>query len=468
MTTQAKGVLTQVVMGFEDSFNGGAASPLGYRLPLNTYGVKKARPKNKAATLTGTRNPAEPYDGNTAADGDGVYPVCSRSMFYQLKGMFNSPATTAGPAKTLDAGGAVNKGSGRVGLPCTAHGMAVGDQVQISDTSNYDGVYVLHSTTSVNELVVTASYAAESFSGTEVATPCIQKNPDAAAAVNKGDGLVGIPCTGHGLPVGAEITIANSVNYNDTYQVERGTSANEIVITDSFSSETFDGEETITALFWSHEFTVPDSMPSLWVDKGFTNISQYFLQTGLRASTWSLSVGGDGELTQTIGFLGANEARDTSEYDSDHVIVAMKRFNMFQAALAEGGATLTTNKAKALALDFGFGLDGDQYCIGDQGVRGDLPEGSMEIGGTLTALFEDETLLAKGEDIVESSLALTFTRGHYSLGISIEELQYEATSPPIDGPQGVLQELKFEGYWADGASGSGVVVTLVTDIKTYC
>ncbi len=69
---------------------------------------------------------------------------------------------------------------------------------------------------------------------------------DNAGAVDKGSGLVGIPVTGHAFSAGNEITIAGSTNYNDAYEIISQTT-NEVVITDTFVSETFGGSETIVS-----------------------------------------------------------------------------------------------------------------------------------------------------------------------------------------------------------------------------
>lgn len=73
-----------------------------------------------------------------------------------------------------------------------------------------------------------------------------QDTIDNAAAVDKGGGLVGIPVTGHAFVAGREVTIAGTVNYNGAFEVISQT-ANEVVITDTFVSETFGGSETIVS-----------------------------------------------------------------------------------------------------------------------------------------------------------------------------------------------------------------------------
>lgn len=70
-------------------------------------------------------------------------------------------------SKTINNAPAVDKGGGLVGIPCTSHGYAAGSTVRIAGTTNYNDSYVLDATTSTNEMVITETYAAENFAGTE-------------------------------------------------------------------------------------------------------------------------------------------------------------------------------------------------------------------------------------------------------------------------------------------------------------
>jgi len=69
---------------------------------------------------------------------------------------------------------------------------------------------------------------------------------NAAAAVDKTGGKVGIPVTAHGLATDRKIVIAGSTNYNGTYDVDADSTINEIVIVETYVAETFAGTETIT------------------------------------------------------------------------------------------------------------------------------------------------------------------------------------------------------------------------------
>lgn len=69
----------------------------------------------------------------------------------------------------IDNAAAVDKGSGLVGIPITAHSFKAGDETAIAGTTNYDDTYTIVSYTT-NEIVITATYVAETFAGTETAS----------------------------------------------------------------------------------------------------------------------------------------------------------------------------------------------------------------------------------------------------------------------------------------------------------
>ena len=69
-------------------------------------------------------------------------------------------------ADTIDVAAAVNKGGGLVGIPVTGHKFAAGYVIIIAGTVNYNGTETVVSVTA-NEVVITAPYVAEVFTGAE-------------------------------------------------------------------------------------------------------------------------------------------------------------------------------------------------------------------------------------------------------------------------------------------------------------
>lgn len=98
-------------------------------------------------------------------------------------GLTNTNALSAIAAVTLDSAeqaldnaAATDEGGGDVGIPLTGHGRSEGETVLLNGTANYDGVHVLPDQTKgdANKVIITATYAAETFAGTE--TLCVVIN----------------------------------------------------------------------------------------------------------------------------------------------------------------------------------------------------------------------------------------------------------------------------------------------------
>jgi hypothetical protein len=68
---------------------------------------------------------------------------------------------------------------------------------------------------------------------------------DGPAVPLEGGDKVGIPCTGHGLSSVDYIRLEGSINYNDEYAVDATSTANQIVIVETYVAETFLGTERI-------------------------------------------------------------------------------------------------------------------------------------------------------------------------------------------------------------------------------
>ena len=71
------------------------------------------------------------------------------------------------PALHPNAAVAVDKGAGKVGIPCEAHNQVAGDSIRLERTISYNGAFVLDAGTTVDELVIVTTYVAETFTGEE-------------------------------------------------------------------------------------------------------------------------------------------------------------------------------------------------------------------------------------------------------------------------------------------------------------
>ncbi len=314
---QARGYKGQVVIDFETTFGTDPASVNGLGMPINSWDVKASRSLNTAQTITGTRNPVQPFQDNTSVAGTAVVPVDLIAFGWWLKAMFGAPTTTGtGP--------------------------------------------------------------------------------------------------------------------------------------------------------YTHKFKIGDTQPSLVAEKvfDFATAKSYIKQNGVKISSLEITFGGDGELVANLGIVGAKEAAPSgTAYDSTVTVVSLSRVNNFQAAILEGSSSIATITDLTIRVD--FGLDTETRAIGGGGVLGDIPEGIVAVSGSLTALYTDNTLLTKASAGTESSLAVTMTSSTHSLKLEVPELFYQWNTPGITGPQGVRQEMEFQGFYNNGTDASAIVATLINAVTSY-
>jgi len=214
-----------------------------------------------------------------------------------------------------------------------------------------------------------------------------------------------------------------------------------------------------------HEFKVGSSQPSLVLEKGFTDIGQYVLLNGSKISSFKLAFGGEEELTATIEILGAKETVSATPYMTEPTEVELFRFTNMQATVEEGGASIGIITKGEFTIN--AGLDGNQYTVGGDGIRKDIHVGTYKISGSITALFDGASLMAKAMDSTKSSLKVKFNSGAHSLDFLFPEIKYERSTPGITGPAGVLITLPFYAFYDTDAEGTAVKATLINDVSTY-
>lgn len=223
-----------------------------------------------------------PWKASTAvAVGDqvcsGDYPSTNYSMVATTAGTTGATKPTwphkhsfrLALAKTISASAAVDLGNGNVGIPVTGHPYFSGQSVVIAGSANYNGTHILpdQALGNADVVVITASYVAETFAGTE--TIAIANS----SVVDNGDGTVSIPCPSHGFVTGQDVTINATTNYNGTYTLGGQADPDWLTLTATYVAEQITGgyaiDRTITdgSVVWTFtdadpELVVLESTPS--------------------------------------------------------------------------------------------------------------------------------------------------------------------------------------------------------------
>ena len=219
---------------------------------------------------------------------------------------------------------------------------------------------------------------------------------------------------------------------------------------------------------YEHTIT-PGDLPAGFIlekDHG-ANISgagrvEYF--NGCRFASAKFSFPREGWCSATFDVKGAKSTLASAALDAALDDYGHTGFSAFSASVQEGGTAIAT--VTAAEIDYSNDLDEEGYAIGGAGVRRALSEGFAVVRGSITAMFEDATLLTKAINATQTSLKVTLTRGdglgsagNESIEFLVNQMKYERTSPAIEGPRGLYITLPFVAY------RSGTTVPLQITLK---
>lgn len=95
---QAQGSKGRVLIDFETTPGQTPVTPAAIMLAFNKSSVKADQNQNAPDTITGRRDPAEPFRGFINVSGDTEYPLDVRQIGYILKAALGAPVTTGSSA----------------------------------------------------------------------------------------------------------------------------------------------------------------------------------------------------------------------------------------------------------------------------------------------------------------------------------------------------------------------------------
>lgn len=217
----------------------------------------------------------------------------------------------------------------------------------------------------------------------------------------------------------------------------------------------------------THVMKIGTLPAGLLFEKGFLDLAtpEYFLFNGNKINKASFEFTSEGPLPVTFDIIGKKMTAGTVAFDSSPTDYGHLGWDMSELVMLEGGSAFAIGSN--LKFDITNDCDGGMYVMGGGGERRAIPEGATLIEGTLTAFFEDMTLLNKSINFTESSITSTLTRGtgdgsagNEYLQFLLQELIYGEATPLITGPKGVLVELPFSAFYDNGSEASALEATL--------
>ncbi|WP_330998002.1 phage tail tube protein [Pectinatus haikarae] len=433
---QAKGMKSILNLAFESTYGVLPSTGTIYRMPFNKNALTSKQNQIESNTITGRRDAVQPGLGQIDVSGQIDLPLDVRNIGLALKAIIGVPTTTS----LSTSGNLISNSPIDVTLE---------DWIKITTGSFHISI---DGTASDVTGITFASVSSMAAIATAIQTAIQAANTKFSAVIVSYD-------------EGTQKITITSGTTGATSSVSQMTAAASGTYLGDLLNMT-NGVSTAGAALYQHVFKVGDSIPSLTIEKGFSDISKYFRYLGAKVNKFSLTAQvGNNETTYTMDMMAANEVEAAVPLSAAPSSLALLRFNNVNAEVKEGGNTLAI--CRKIQLDIDNGLDGDTYCLNGSGIRPAINEGVLTPSGSVEALFIDTSLLDKAINGTETSLELIYSNGPYSLSIKLPELLFERATPTVDGPKGVTATLSYKGYYSNDSGNSAVIATLINDVSSY-
>lgn len=204
---------------------------------------------------------------------------------------------------------------------------------------------------------------------------------------------------------------------------------------------------------WTHTFTASSEIPSISLEKAYTDVARFHLGTGFKIVDGAINYGGEDEPTMSFNFAGVRVATSGAQTVAPTQVIDGVKFEPFESGLT--GATNVTTADVTISNN----LQTDQYIIGSGGELASLPEGKVGAEGTFEAYYEDDTYITDALGSIERSLTMTYAKALNKIEFIMQEIMLGTPSVTSAG-EGQVQSVPFKAFFGDGTNGQSISVKL--------
>ena len=201
------------------------------------------------------------------------------------------------------------------------------------------------------------------------------------------------------------------------------------------SLEAFDDflEACLAGTWQANVLNVGTEQRSFTIERGFPDIGQYLLYRGCFVNKLSLSVKPNAMITGSFDVVGLSGAVGAAPLNA-HVAPAPTHmpYDSYTGELKEGGTPLAVVTGIDISLDNGIAA---QYGVFQRSAKF-VDWGKSTVTGTMTAFFEDASLIAKFLDETPTSLEFTIGSNVNGYTFLLPSIRYTGSEAPMqsDGP----------------------------------
>ncbi len=465
---QVSGGACSLTLYMEETPGKVAAGASGVRLAFASEDFRRGSSKKQRSVIRDARGSGKPYAGMANLSGSLESASYAPQLGYIIRALCGAPATTADGAGKALSGAVTDKGDGLVGLPCAGHGFVQDAVVSVTGSANYDGTYRVAPGVTADEVVIEAPYKAETLAGATLhrGRVCVLSG----AAKTLSGGKVALPVEGgiHALNAGEKITISGSTSYDGTHVLQEGTENGRLVITASFTEETFDGSAIAVPVFYRHAFALPKRQPTLTMEKYLdfeTGAAEkpYRRFAFCKVNGLNFNFGGDDELKFSLDFVVGRESGAAEPLDASPLSPPAVPFDNIETSVWING--VRRGEVESGDLSNAFGIEA-KAAVGDLGQYSRMPEGDPECKSTLTCFLESETFQQLSEDAstVSFAVGICAVTGD-EVWFRYPETELDAEGAAINGKEGLMQTVTVMPFVDKG--DVVMAVELVNRVESY-
>lgn len=181
---------------------------------------------------------------------------------------------------------------------------------------------------------------------------------------------------------------------------------------------------------------------SFTIERYHADITKYLRSTGCNFNSMSLSIAPNSMVTGSFNVIGKSMSVSSTlltgaTYNAD---TTSEPFDSFTGSITEGGSSIATITSLDLAVDNGAEA---LYVVGSDSTL--LPSvGKSMVTGTITAYFEDSSLIDKFIAETSSSIVFVLTDlGGSSYTVTLPNVKYNSGNPEVSGPGAITVSLDF-------------------------
>jgi hypothetical protein len=177
------------------------------------------------------------------------------------------------------------------------------------------------------------------------------------------------------------------------------------------------------------------SLPSAAMEVAYPDVPNFDACTGVRANSMELAFDPTGGAVATIGLMGQGNTPATSTVAGTPTSAAYTPFSKALGSISRNGSALA--QITRATVNFSNGMEMVRTIRADRRVEGVDP-GQASVSASITARFENTTMLAAARAGTSASFDLAFTiNSNRSLTLTIHEGYSSLGKAPIQGPNGI-------------------------------